>query len=449
MKTLLALCCASFTLLTAAQAGAEEFSDDAIANKVRGEDDAMTRMKQRIEHDDATIRNLTRRIEKLERSGLRPPEQAATTEQDPGYHYFGQGDPPTGTDEPRVTGLRPPADAQQQLAQAPAAPSDVGEPTPLAPTEPQPQVQVQAAPAPAQAAAPAAPAQQGQFEVSADAAQHALERALVQTGALLLRPGEMEVVPSVMYQVTQTSRPDQLVLTSTGSVLVAQDQLRNSMVQSQVLTRFGLPWEMQFEVATSYDFASASTTSQVVGSNLASRTVTGSGLGDSSVSLIKQVTHEGEWLPSVFVSGTANIGQQDNGLLLGNGYDWFRGSIVAVKRQDPLVFTAGLSYQTNLSSHGILPGDQIVPSVGMIFALSPQTSIQAIQQIAFVNDTKFHGVTVPGSSQIEGIFQAGILSILAPGVVINLTAAVAETPSAPDLTVQLSLPLRFDFPFWN
>ena len=90
MKMLLALCCASFTLLTAAQAGAEEFSDDAIANKVRGEDDAMTRMKQRIEHDDATIRNLTRRIEKLERSGLRPPEQAATTEQDPGYHYFGR-----------------------------------------------------------------------------------------------------------------------------------------------------------------------------------------------------------------------------------------------------------------------------------------------------------------------------------------------------------------------
>ena len=177
--------------------------------------------------------------------------------------------------------------------------------------------------------------------------------------------------------------------------------------------------------------------------------MTGSGLGDSSVSLIKQVTHEGEWLPSVFVSGTTNIGQQDDGLLLGTGYDWFKGSIVAVKRQDPLVFTAGLSYQTNLSSHGILPGDQIVPSVGMIFALSPQTSIQAIQQIAFVNDTKFHGVTVPGSSQIEGIFQAGILSILAPGVVINLTAAVAETPSAPDLTVQLSLPLRFDFPFWN
>lgn len=443
MKKRIALCCAALFLLTA-RAGAEEFSDDAVADKVRADDNTMTLMKQRIEHDDATIRSLARRIEKLERRGLRPPESTTPAPENTGYHYFGQGDQPSEAAAPRMTGLRPPDDADQQLAQAPSAPSDVGQPTPLAP----PQAQVQATPAPAAAQA-AAPAQQGQFEVSADAAQHALERALVQTGAMLLRPGEMEIVPSVMYQVTQTAQPDQLVLTPTGSVLVAQDQLRNSLVQSQVLTRFGLPWEMQLEVATSYDFASTSVTSQVVGSNLASRTVTGSGLGDSSISLIKQVTHEGEWLPSVFLSGTANLGQQDNGLLLGTGFDWFKGSVVAVKRQDPLVFTAGLSYQANLSSHGVLPGDQIVPSVGMIFALSPQTSIQAIQQIAFVNDTKFHGVTVPGSSQIEGIFQAGILSILAPGVVVNLTAAVAETPSAPDLTVQLSLPLRFDFPFWN
>jgi hypothetical protein len=296
----------------------------------------------------------------------------------------------------------------------------------------------QPAPAPAQPAA-------GEFTVSPEAAQHALERALVQTGVLLLRPGEFEVVPSIGYQVNELSQPDQLVLTSTGSVLVAQDQLRNTLVTSQALARFGLPWEMQFEAAVSYDIASSSTTSQVIGSNLASRTVTGSGLGDTSFSLIKQITHEGEWLPSIFISGTANIGQQDNGLLLGSGYDWFKGSVVAVKRQDPIVFTAGFSYQTNLASNGILPGDQFVPSVGLLFALSPETSIQALQEIAFVNDTKFRGQTVPGSSQIEGIFQAGILSILAPGIVVDLTAAVAETPQAPDLTVQLSFPVRFNW----
>jgi hypothetical protein len=397
----------------------------AVANKprVRGQHGATTvgSLRHRIQRDDATIRNLANRIQKLEQlSGLRAPAS-----DNPGYNYYGDGTAPAVAQQ--SAGLRA---SDRQIAQIAQSPSDVA---------PLQTAQLQAQSAPAQA-----PQQQGQFEVSPEAAQHALERALVQTGLLLLRPGQFEIVPSATYQVYQYAQPDQLVLTSTGSVLVSQDQLRTSLVQSQVLGRVGLPWEAQLEVALSYDLASTTTTTQVVGTNLASRTVTANGLGDSSVTLIKQITHEGEWMPNIFVSGSFNLGQQEDGLPLGFGYDYFKAAVVAVKRQDPVVFTAGFAYQTNLSSHGILPGDQFIPSVGMLFALSPETTLQALQEIAFVNGTKFHGETVPGSSQVEGIFQAGILSILAPGVVVNLTAAVAETPQTPDLTVQLSFPIRFN-----
>ena len=374
----------------------------------QSDDDALTidQLKRRISQDDDTIRGLAQRIERLEQAdSLRaaPDDQA---------------DAPAA-----LPGLRTPG---KQIAEVPQGPSDFAA-----------QVHQVADTAPA-------PAEAGQFSVSPEAAQHALERALVQTGLMLLRPGEFEIVPSETFQLYQFAQPDQLALTPTGAVLVTQNQQRYMLFQSQVLGRVGLPWEAQLEVATSFDVASQTNTTQVVGGSLGSHTITGAGLGDTSISLIKQITNEGEWMPNVFLSGTFNLGQQQNGLPLGFGYDYFKAAVTAVKRQDPLVFTAGLAYQTNLEAHGILPGDEVIPSVGLLFALSPETSIQAIQQIAFVNGTKFHGVTVPGSSQIEGIFQAGVLSILAPGVVVNLTAAVAETPQTPDLTVQLSVPIRFN-----
>jgi hypothetical protein len=362
--------------------------------------------RKRPDRRDALIRNLQRRVKRLEQNALRAPDSMIP--------------------DARLDALR---QAGQQTASA-APPDETFVSEPAAPP-----------PAVVQTAQSAAP---GQFVVSPEAAQHALERALVQSGALLLRPGEVEFVPSGTYQVTEFTRPDQLVLGPSGNVFVATDALRSTLVQSQALARVGLPWEAQLEVALSYDFASSSNTTQVVGANLVRHATTGSGLGDSSVTLIKQVTSEGAWLPGIFVSGTGNIGQMDNGLPLGTGFDWFRAAVVAVKRQDPLVFTAGLAYQTSLARDGILPGDEIIPSVGMLFAVSPETSLQFVQQLAFVNNTRFRGVTVPGTSQIQGVFQAGVLSILAPGVVVNLTAAISETPDAPDLTVQLSVPIRLN-----
>jgi hypothetical protein len=115
-----------------------------------------------------------------------------------------------------------------------------------------------------------------------------------------------------------------------------------------------------------------------------------------------------------------------------------------VKRQDPLVFTAGFSYQNDFVKNGLVPGNQFSPTVGMIFAVSPETSLQFNQQLTFVQNYKLRGAILPGSGQLEGIFQAGVLSILAPGLVANLTVAVGETPDAPNLTIVLSFPITFN-----
>ena len=134
------------------------------------------------------------------------------------------------------------------------------------------------------------------------------------------------------------------------------------------------------------------------------------------------------------------------GRALGTDFNFneLRPSLTAVKRQDPLVFTAGFTYQTALESHGITLGDQFTPSVGMLFAVSPETSLQFSQQVTFSEPTVVGGRNIPGSESTSGILSLGILSILARGVSMQFTAGIGETRDTPDLTLILAFPIRLN-----
>ncbi len=302
------------------------------------------------------------------------------------------------------------------------------------------------APQPQPQAAPAPRAEPGQFEVSEEDAQRALERALVQTGASLLQPGQLEFVPSVTYQFDQVSRPSQIALTQTGTVLVTEDVVRSDQVEAGTLWRIGLPFGFQAEVGLPYEYKRRSTTSRVLGAGLSDRASDEVGFGDPTLTLTKQLLQEHEDLPGLFLSGTwdSNYGQRRNGTALGSGFDEFRVSLTAVKRQDPLVFTAGMTYQTALESRNIQLGDQYTPAVGMLFAVSPKTSLRFAQQVAFTRGAQLDGVTVPGSDQLSGVFTFGVLSILARGLTLDLSANIGETPDAPEFSFRLAFPIRLN-----
>jgi hypothetical protein len=203
---------------------------------------------------------------------------------------------------------------------------------------------------------------------------------------------------------------------------------------------------MQAEIGLPYDYKHFSTASRVLGSNLSERTISANGYGDPIFTLTKQVFSEGEWRPGVFLNGTwdSDFGQTKNGISLGSGFNEFRVGTTAVKRQDPLVFTAGFTYQTALENNGVTPGDQYIPSVGMLFAVSPETSLRFAQQIGFIQPIKVGGIAVQGSDQTQGIFTVGLLSILARGVVLDFSASIGETPDAPDLSFRLAFPIRLN-----
>lgn len=375
----------------------------------------INKLQREIVQRDALIRNLLHRVERLERHDGLP---AANR---PAAANAGQPSVASGV--------------------APANTAAANVPEQAAPNPPAAAPETAAAPAP-QSAAPAP----GQFTVSPEAAEHALERALIQSGALLLQPGKFQLVPSVTYQFEQATQPDKLALTTSGSVLVTQDLLRAEAVQAEALLRAGLPWDSQVEIGIPYAYKSKSTTTQVLGSDLSEQVTDAVGLADPTITLAKQIAKEGEWLPNVLLSGTwnADVGQVDKGLPLGMGFNEFRAGVLASKRQDPLVFTAGFTYQASLERHGITPGDQFIPALGMLFAVSPETSLQFNQTAAFIENTQLHGVGVPGSSQLQATFTAGVLSILAPGVVVQFLAAIGETPDAPALTLELAFPINLN-----
>ncbi|MDQ3583231.1 MAG: hypothetical protein M3495_17210 [Pseudomonadota bacterium] len=126
-------------------------------------------LMRRLEERDALIVDLQRRVGELERQSATPAHRAPPVNQQPA--------------------------AAKPVPPAPPAASSA---------EQEPSTQAEEAPAVESGAAPAVP---GQFEVDEEAAERALDRTLVLTGALLLPFGQADIEPSFTYIRNQEEAP--------------------------------------------------------------------------------------------------------------------------------------------------------------------------------------------------------------------------------------------------
>jgi hypothetical protein len=374
-------------------------------------------LERRLEQRDEMIRMLEERVDRLEQ------QEAARTGGKPAA-------PPTAV-------------AQNPAPAAPKAPPPTPTPGAAASTA------VAQAGTPAAGTPPAgAPAQggPGTFTVSEEAAQRALERALVQSGAALLPRWKFELVPSVTYQFQQVSTPGTVALTAQQQVFITENVLRSTQVQASVLLRMGLPWDSQLEIGVPYDYKDNTTIARVGGAGLSTTGPNVHGFGDPSVALIKQIVGESDLHPGFFanVSYNPNVGQVKDTLPLGKGFNQLSAGFTAVKRQDPLVFTGGFSYLYSWENNGLRPGAQYIGSLGLLLAVSPETSLQFGQQLTFIGHDEFNGRSIPGSNRVQGLLTAGIVSVLGRNRVVQLTIGMGETPDAPDFLIQLSTPIRLN-----
>jgi hypothetical protein len=362
-------------------------------------------LQKEIKQRDALIRSLVQRVEKLEQQvGTSTPLARSVTANGGGTRRQ-PATPPVTTTEVAV---RP------ETAQTPT--------------------RVQATPpAPQPSAKPPAP---GQFEVSEEAAERALERTLVATGNLIVPAGFAEIQP--LFSYTRREMPAQVLFNVNRNELFPAADLR-----------IGLPWESQIEFFLPYNFQEQ----QIVNVSAAPATQVsnrwGNAIGDFTVGMAKTFVHESGWIPNLLgrVSWEIPTGPTfANETPLTSGQNKLAFSLTALKRQDPLVFVATAGYTKAFENNNVNPGDQFNFTTGAFLATSPETTLRGVLQQNFLRNVTVNGTTFPGSNTVQPILNFGASSILGRGVLVDLQVGFGLTNSAPKYQVVLSSTYRFGVP---
>ncbi|QBQ53952.1 transporter [Nitrosococcus wardiae] len=347
-----------------------------------------------------------------------------------------------------LVGTTPPSSPSPQMKEPPRHPlpkTAVPATQSAQPKNPIQQAQTQEKP-PKKKAKSSAP---GTFEVDEDAAERALERTLTQVGALLLPVGLMEVQPFVVYSRREQFSPT-LVLGEGGQVLTRNAELRRNEFDAGFFTRFGLPFESQLELSLPARVVDQTLVQPAGQFSFRETDDLGSSIGDITVGVAKTVFRERGWLPDLIarVTWDTDTSQRfSNGVALGGGFHEIRGSLTALKRQDPLAFTGNFFYESSFEKDNIDPGDKFGFSIGALLAASPATSLRLELQQVFSQELEVNGGDIPGSNQVSSSFIFGASSVLGRGILLSISGGIGLTDDAPDYFINFALPIRFGIPF--
>jgi hypothetical protein len=261
---------------------------------------------------------------------------------------------------------------------------------------------------------------------------------------LLLPFGKAELRPSFSYTRDET---DALVLLFTeDGLFTGQSEVRRDEFDFGLGLRVGLPLDAQFELNLPFRIVDQSLSRFP---DRSEQEDTGSGLGDVSLGLAKTLLREGRWWPDLIgrvTWDTASGERRDNEVALNGDFDEIRGSLTALKRQDPLAFVGAVSYQTAFEQDDIDPGDELGFSIGTVLAASPETSLRLALSQAFVQEAEVDGGRIRGSDQVMASLTLGAAAVLGRGLLVDVSADVGLTDDAPDYAISVGLPIRFDLP---
>jgi len=373
-------------------------------------------LQKEIRQRDAIIRNLVRRVENLERqTGTRDSASASPA----GVPTRSAARSQAGTPAPaqtEVAALEPEetAPAPTKSAMTPS-PSSAGTNQQAARTD------------------PSAP---GQFNVSDEDAERALERTLVATGNLLVPSGFGEVEP--LFGYTRREIPTQVLF-----------NLNRNEFNWALDMRFGLPWESQFEIALPYNLVQQQVTDIAVAPPQQASNRWGNSFGDVTVGLAKTFVHESGWVPDLLgrVSYEIPTGPENsNQVPLPSRRNNLAFSVTALKRQDPLVFVATGGYTKAFQTSQLNLGDQINFQTGAFLGTSPETTLRGVLQENFFQNIRVNDITLRGSDTVQSILNFGASTILGRGVLVDLQVGLGLTNAAPKYSVILSSTYRFGVP---
>lgn len=254
-----------------------------------------------------------------------------------------------------------------------------------------------------------------------DELNRALERTLVQQGAMVLPARVYELEPQVSYAHWDRDR----------------GPLR-SVWNGALAARAGLGWGSQLELRVPYVHASSSTDS------------TG-GLGDISLAVVKQLAQPAPGRAGILASlawlthtGADAFG---GGVPTGGGFNVPQASVTVVKRDDPLVYFGSVSYAAprgrDIGGVRVEPGDAVGLRGGAALAAAPHSSVNAALNLASVAASRVDGQRVSDSETMLGVLEVGFATVLSRRLVVNIGAELRVSGPVPNFRLVFGLPIRF------
>ena len=198
----------------------------------------------------------------------------------------------------------------------------------------------------------------------------------------------------------------------------------------------GLPWRSQISLGVPYVW------------NDFGKDGTHDGLGDAGVVFSKELLREGDVFPGLL--GSVGWTSPTSRACCTGPIPYvsgFQGGLTAVKRLDPLVAFAGVSYYSQISGDvagtTFDPSDVIGTRLGASLAVTPVTSLTAGLNISFLTDTQPGNLPGPQPDDILASVDLGFNTLLWRKTFLSTTAQFGLTGDVPDFRLITSVPVRF------
>lgn len=282
--------------------------------------------------------------------------------------------------------------------------------------------------------------------INPELAGRALERTLVRSGALLLRPGQIELEPTLSYSRAETTSADLFNVSGGAAAIGAQTRVRADRGADLTL-RAGLPFDAQAEIGIAGVSAERTVTSSVNGQAQTTR-VRETSLGDLRVGLAKSLLRERGALPDVIgrVTWDTNTGSSNGALGAGSGFNEVEAGLVAIKRQDPLVFVGGVQVRRALERDGLRPGNAYSGQANVSLAVSPETSLRMGVRFTRIEQARLNGATLVGTQATPISLSLGAGTVVGKQRFVDVGVEIGLTEDAPQIALGVSMPLRGRLP---
>jgi len=307
--------------------------------------------------------------------------------------------------------------------------------------------------------------------------------ALFDERSVLTPKGTLIVEPSLQYvhsTTTQVAIEGYTVVPSLLIGLIDLSQIQRDTLTATLAFRYGLTRRMEVELRIPYVYREESVREREVLEGTPTdlvRDSDGHGLGDIEAAIRYQINARGNgpyWVANLRVKSRTGKDQfevdrqrlfveDDNGTPqpigevfteqpTGSGFWSVQPSLSWIYPSDPVVLFGSISYLWNIERNvgkgfgKVDPGDAIGFNFGMGFAVNERTSFSLGYDHNILLETKQE--EDPGIDAVFERYQIGVLLLgfsqrLSPTTSLNLSAGFGVTEFAPDVQLNLRLPIAF------